>query len=80
MNMNMKIEKNIPIPPKRIGANAYPLKSMDIGDSFHVPVVKSEVAKVRAGLIASVRYCKLQTAMNFVCRSVDGGLRVWRTE
>jgi len=76
----MKIEKNIPIPAKNTGVNAYPLKSMDIGDSFILPAIKSEISKVRSSVMASIRYCRLQTGMGFVCRSVDGGLRVWRTE
>lgn len=36
-----KIEKNVPVPPKRGGGRepCYPFADMDIGDSFSVPLV-----------------------------------------
>jgi len=71
----MIIEKNIPIPTK----NKYPLLDMEVGDSFFVSVEAGDLPKTRTRLNTAISR-KGNTGRAFITRSVDGGLRVWRTE
>ena len=66
------IEKNIPIPDKR--AWKYPWKEMEVGDSIFIKG-KSINALTATGL----RYLK-KDGWDFAMRTVDGGVRVWRTK
>lgn len=34
----IKIDKNIPCPPRRSGNDVYPFRQMAIGDSFYLPL------------------------------------------
>ena len=63
------IEKGVEVP--RVGA-VYPYEVMEIGDSFLVPNGVSQVvcnSNFRMGR-------KLKR--KFMCRRVEGGIRVWR--
>ena len=70
------IEKGIPVAPLT-GAgrkNKYPFDAMEVGDSFFI---KDRTVKNFS------RYCGVhgkRLARKFVSRTVDGGVRVWRTE
>lgn len=79
--MNFEIEKDVPLSESSKGKkNAYPLRAMDVGDSFLVPANGSDVSVLRNRLAASVRYVSMQNGWKFSVRKVEGGLRVWRTE
>ncbi len=79
-----KIEKNIPVPPvkhpfKRKGK--YPWRDLGIsvwieneliGDSFFVPNGAMHVVSAAARMFGK------RINMKFLCRAVDGGVRVWR--
>ena len=73
--MNYKIEKNIEAPPVKSGRySIYPLRKMDIGDSFFtndVPVEK---------LRAAATYFGFRNKRKYMVRKVDGGVRCWRVE
>jgi hypothetical protein len=71
------IEKNVAIPAASRtggGKSKYPWAQMEIGDSFFVPGAKVET------------FYTLVSAQNkkgdarFICRKIDGGVRVWRVE
>ena len=72
------IVKGIPLPGPSVGRPAaYPLKDMDVGDSFLIPLtegkkpsyVQSSVSHAAKGL----------EGKTFVTRTAEGGIRVWRT-
>lgn len=68
----MKIEKHIPVP--RQEKVSYPFKHMEIGDSVFFP---NETTLSKAYISAKAygnRY-----GVSFMGRTVDGGLRIWRT-
>lgn len=67
---DFKIEKGIPAPAKR---GKYPFAEMEVGDSFLVPG-----AATSAEISSAVSYRKNRYQEQYICRSVDGGLRVWR--
>lgn len=76
-----KIEKDIPIHRKsRI--RPYPTELLEVGDSYFVGFEEESAKKVRTRVSVHV---SLQNKLNagakrFCCRTVDGGIRVWRTE
>jgi len=74
MLMQIEIEKRIPIPPKKVvGAPAkYPWGVLKIGDSFFVR--DKQIRTI--GPLASNTGRKLKK--KFVCRTHNGGVRVWR--
>ena len=70
----IEIDKNFEIPKiKTKGPNRkYPWFEMQVGDSFFVADVKTSVLSTNASAFS------LKTGFKFTCRSVDGGVRVWR--
>lgn len=66
-----EIEKSIPFPHE---AKKYPFDEMDVGDSFFVPNKKS------GAISGSKQIAQRRTGFKFVCRNVDGGVRVWRVK
>jgi hypothetical protein len=71
-----KVEKNVPIPPKgrTIGPYKYPFAYMEVGDSFFVKNGNPKRISV------SCRGYTIRKSGKFCCRTVPGGVRVWRTE
>lgn len=78
--MEIKIEKNIPIPVTEI---KYPFDKMDVGDSFFIP---ENDKKVRLKIQCAVRSYfniykkKTKATMKIISKSLENGVRVWRTE
>jgi hypothetical protein len=74
-----EIEKGIPVPePVQRGPwPKYPLRIMQIGDSFFV---KSSNEKLLASVINSAREFGSRNKKKFATRLMDGGIRVWRVE
>ena len=68
---NYPIEKGIDVPELR-GYHRYPFQDMEIGDSFFIP--KMKIAQVGT-LVARA---KRAYNMNFMSRTVEGGVRTWR--
>ena len=73
MNEEFKIEKNIPMPTNRGPVSRYPLKDMEIGDSFFV-AGRDHAARNIRGVLQRHR------PKRFSVRMQDGGIRVWRIE
>jgi len=70
------IEKGVPVP-KQVGAgrkNKYPFDALEVGDSFFV-----KDTKVKAISKTCSNHGK-RLSRKFASRTVDGGVRVWRTE
>jgi len=77
---NVKIdEERIPIPPpatgpKRGKAFKYPFHQLEVGESFFVENLQSR------NLGGSVTYASKVLGRKFTTRTMEGGVRVWRTE
>jgi len=71
------IDKNIPIPMQGIGKGrtTYPFMEMDIGDSAYF---EGQNTTGRAVSMAK-KYAQRSGCRKFTCKSVDGGVRIWRT-
>lgn len=80
----IKIDEGIPVPPPGTfgpRASKYPYDTMDVGNSFFIPVTDE------AGAAVAKRRMRQSTAWankryapkKFTARSVAGGVRVWRT-
>ena len=71
-----KIEKGIPLPKQRI---KYPLNELGVGDSFFVASCNFKSTEY-SSITSAANYHASKTGKKFTIRSVDGGVRVWRTE
>ena len=72
-----EVESNVPTPPVnegRPGHSKYPLRDMEIGDSFGFPY--DDVKLVRSAIGTYNR----RHEGKFIVRKVDGGARCWRVE
>jgi hypothetical protein len=71
--MEIKIQKNVPIPAKAKKKTKYPFEKMGVGDSFVAPVKP-------AGLYQSaLKWAKNNDAgCRFVVRAEGDGSRCWR--
>lgn len=67
-----KIEKDVPVPSRK---GIYPFDDMTVGDSILVTGAKKDFHRARN---ASSVYGK-RHGLKFETRTVDGGLRIWRT-
>ncbi len=66
-----RIDKGIPIPPP-VADRKYPLRTMEIGDSFFV--LAADIHKT--GLYNGARRAGIRVTV----RKVPGGLRCWRVQ
>ena len=73
-NNTVKIEKNIPIPPRTKVVSKYRFNEMEIGDSFSIETF-NEVRKLR-GYICS--YCNRNKNYKFSIRQFENVWRCWR--
>jgi hypothetical protein len=74
--MDIKLETNIPMPPKPGTGRKekYPWAAMNVGDSFFAPGVPG------ATMSQNIRGTKKRyPGTAYAYRTVDGGVRVWRT-
>jgi hypothetical protein len=70
-----KIEKSISIPPTGVGGRVgkYPWAEMEVGDSLFIPGKTAySMGSTPSGWAAR------HPPYKFLCRTVDGGVRVWR--
>ena len=72
--MTYKIDKNVPI--EGLKHFRYPMKLMEIGDSFFVP--DHDLAKGYDPRRSAYRWGK-RYGKKFSGLKVEGGIRVWRT-
>jgi len=73
------IEKDIAIPESTrpsARSSKYPLREMEVGDSFFIPNVSTEdeLKKARGAIASAAKTAKCKTTT----RPMDGGLRVWK--
>lgn len=75
------IQKGLPIPEQRHGNEAkYPLRMMEVGDSFAVPVAKEKLGAMATALKS--KGAKIAGRKFTTRRLVEDGkhvVRIWRT-
>lgn len=79
MSVNIRIEKGIPVPVKC--KTKYPLLEMEIGDSFFIEAAQTKQAySEQAFVCADARRLRdrVNPALRYTTRRVNGGVRVWR--
>jgi hypothetical protein len=78
----LPIEDNVPIPTKqgRGRPPIYPLHQMRVGDSFLVPTDGARASNQRKMNAVYSRQIVKDKKITIRCRSVEGGVRVWRIE
>jgi len=70
----IEIEKNVPMPSlQRATGLLSAMMQMEVGDSVFVK------DKTTATLSSCLTYAKRKTGNKFASRTVEGGVRVWRT-
>ena len=75
--MTFEIEKNEVIPatiPNLGRRERYPWTQMEVGDSFFIP--DGDKRKVAGAASHAAR----RLGKRFIVRSVEGGVRIWRSE
>jgi hypothetical protein len=72
----LKIERGIPMPKRRAAPRKYPFDKMKAGDSFFI---ETAADRSRAVVQASVAATARARGVQITTRTVDGGIRVWRT-
>lgn len=67
---------DVPVDAGKRGRKAvYPLSELAVGESFFVP---TESSYVQDSVRAAASYRGKRLGRKFCCRSMDGGIRVWR--
>ena len=72
------IEKNVPIPTGFTGNKKYPFADMVVGDSVFFKGKSTYDAPATAARQHAFK--NKRAGVKFLCRNVDGGLRIWRTQ
>jgi len=77
MSYSTSSDHPAPVGGGRGRPSIYPLKNLEIGQSFFVPcTTDEEINSVRV----SAQYYQRKLKRRFVTRLVEGGIRVWRVE
>lgn len=77
-----QIEKGIPLPPRSrsSGYSKYPFADMQLGDSFVISLNPGEsIDQLRFRANSALAKARKTTNAQFSSRTVDGGIRIWRT-
>ena len=76
MTSDYVIEKNVPFVQKKGPGRKpkYPLRQMEVGDSFLVPGGNLRTMRTMARIVG------LQLGRKFKAQEQEGGVRVWRVE
>jgi hypothetical protein len=73
MNMNIVVEKDVPMPAT-VRALKYPFATMEIGDSFLIPNDKKQVVRAHA-----LNFKRANPGWDYRTKTTMQGLRLWRT-
>ena len=72
-----KIEKNVPIPPRRGRRSKYPVANLQPGESFLVPTSAFNKAQ---SVVSTLYAAAKRHGVRVSVRVTAMGVRVWRTE
>lgn len=71
-----KIEKNVPIPPRRGRRSKYPVADLKTGESFLVP---NGTFKKTQSVVSTLYAAAKRNDVKVSVRVMPEGVRVWRT-
>jgi hypothetical protein len=79
----IEIESGIPIPAKKGSRlkrrGTYPFVELEVGQSFFVPDKPGKTNRQQLMAINSAgHHITKKTGHRFICRTVEGGIRIWR--
>ena len=79
--MTITIEKNIPVPATIRNGRHHSLPSgeLEVGDSFLLPAATREEFEQARTRLRSSTAGWIKKGRKFSTRSVEGGIRIWRT-
>ena len=72
-----RIEKNVPIPPRRGRRSKYPVADLKQGESFLVP---SGTFKKPQSVVSTLYAAAKRIDVKVSVRIMEDGVRVWRTK
>lgn len=75
---NVKIDKNVPLPPKAI--EKYPFEDMEVGDSFLFPDHVKKTSAYAMGHKMNNIYKERTMENRFTVRRTPEGYRCWRIQ
>lgn len=70
----MNVDKEIPIPRKQRKHAKWPWHELEVGDSFLMPEKSINAATAHANTASK------STGHKYTCRTVEGGVRIWRVK
>lgn len=77
--MEVKIDKDIPIPGRGGHLKKYPLGELGVGESFFLDCQGGSAEQKRAQIAPAIARAQ-KDGKRFTTRKFDGGLRIWRTD
>lgn len=79
--MTISIDKNIPVPTASIGGrhSSLPSAQLEVGDSYLLPATTKEEFAIARRRLGSSTASLIKKGRKFTTRSVEGGIRIWRT-
>lgn len=78
---DLKIDKNVPLPEETgSGVKKYPFTTMGLHESVYMAGANIDGKEYSAARRIAYLRRKSGEQCKFVARSVDGGIRIWRTE
>ena len=82
INVEITIDKGIPIPVIASARGKYPLEGMQPGDSFLVLCADAAADKLKVSIMGSSRRVTKKTGATFVAmvREEEKGVRCWRSD
>lgn len=77
-----KIEDGVPVPKARLttGELAPTLEALQVGQSFLIPATPETINGVRSRVSYTTTTRGMALGRKFALRTVEGGVRIWRTE
>jgi hypothetical protein len=76
--MSFPISSKIPLPPRANSTGRYPLRALQIGESFFVPAKDAGEEGRTLYQAASNFRVRFKSTHRFSIRKVKGGFRAWR--
>lgn len=77
----IKVDKDVPLTQSVRQRAKYPFASIDVGDSFFVARADEQTPrKLICRVSNAVFYAQKRSAARYITRTVEKGVRVWRTE
>ena len=81
MTEDYTLESGVTIPSVQRGRDKYPFATMDVDDSFLIRFDDEDSKRIRRRAYAAASWANTHRApKRFAVRTVDEGVRIWRTK